>query len=55
MGFGKNIYNDIDLIFSTQQAFDSFSRFFLEELAHSIETPILHRISQWLSLKYMTQ
>ena len=62
MGYGKNIYNNtetcnylnmkqnIDLTFRTQQELDSFSSFFLEEFAHTVETPILQGISRCPSL-----
>ena len=34
----------------TQQKLDQFFRFFLEEFDHTVETPILQRTSEWLSL-----
>ena len=57
MGIGKNIYinieihnylnmiQDIDVTFCTQQAFDRFSIFIVEEFAPTLETPILQTIS----------
>ena len=36
---------DIDVTFCTQQAFDRFSIFIVEEFAPTLETPILQTIS----------
>ena len=42
----SNMKQNIDLALRTQQKLDSFSSFFLENIFHTAEIPILQRISQ---------